>query len=87
MPDPKRQNGVRGSLLWRVLLLAAVFVGVAFATSHALIAHAVAHGAREYNVRLAGMMGGLFAGGVITLALGLALLFPRRKHHPGNDPR
>ena len=68
-------------LIGRVLLLAAaplvVGMGVGLWTAHALIAHAVAAGTPEYNVRLAGAMGGLFAGGSAAALTGLALLLAR----------
>ena len=65
-------------LVGRILLLLAVFLGVGFGAAHALIAHAVAAGTPEYKVRLAGAMGGLFAGGVATVLVSLALLFGRK---------
>ena len=68
-------------LLGRIVLLLALFLGVGCWTAHALIAHAVAAGTPEYKVRLAGAMGGLFAGGGATMIAGLALLLekPRPK--------
>ena len=58
----------------RVTLLLAIFAGVGLWSAHALIAHAVAHGTPEYQVRLAGYMGGLFAGGAAATVAGVALL-------------
>ena len=65
-------------LVGRILLLLAVFLGVGFAAAHALIAHAVAAGTPEYNVRLAGAMSGLFAGGSATVLVAVALFFGRK---------
>ncbi len=65
-------------LVGQILLLVAVFLGVGFAVAHALIAHAVAAGTPEYNVRLAGAMGGLFAGGAATVLVSLALFFGQK---------
>ena len=61
-------------LAGRVILLIVIFFGVGFGTSHAIIQHEVANGAKLYNVRLAGLMSGLFAGGLVTVLVGLAML-------------
>lgn len=68
-------------LVGRILLLLAVFLGVGLWSAHALIAHAVAEGTPEYRVRLAGAMGGLFAGGGAAALVLLALVFGRRRTH------
>ena len=68
-------------LVGRILLLLAVFLGVGFWAAHALIAHAVAAGTPEYRVRLAGAMGGLFAGGAAAVLVFLALVFGGRRTH------
>lgn len=65
-------------LVGRILLLLAIFLGVGFGAAHALIAHAVAAGTPEYKVRLAGAMGGLFAGGAATMLVALALFVGRK---------
>ncbi len=62
-------------LVGRIFLLLAVFLGVGFWAAQALIAHAVAGGTPEYSVRLAGAMGGLFAGGGAAVLVALALVF------------
>lgn len=64
----------------RVTLLLGVFLIVGFATSRALIHHAVARGVPEYDVRLAGYMGGLFCGAVAAAAAGLALFIGRKRN-------
>lgn len=74
-------------LIGRILLLLAVFLGVGLWTGQALIAHAVAAGTPEYEVRLAGAMGGLFAGGGATALTGLALLLARPRRRTPEDPR
>ena len=66
-------------LTTRIALLVAIFLGVGFATGRALIHHAVARGAVEYQVRLAGYMTGLFCGGVATLIAGIALALTNRR--------
>lgn len=70
-------------LIGRIVLLLVVFLGVGLWTGHALIAHAVAKGTPEYKVRLAGAMGGLFAGSGAAVIAGLALILatPRSKLH------
>ena len=70
-------------LIGRILLILAVFLGVGLWTGQALIAHAVAGGTPEYSVRLAGAMGGLFAGGGAAALTGLACVLAR----PGRRPR
>ena len=66
-------------IAWRVFLVIVVFFATGLATSHLLITHAVQRGAREYDVRLAGLMGGLFAGGVAAVVVALALFLTGRK--------
>ena len=66
----------------RVVLLLAIFVGVGLWSAHGLIARAVAHGTPEYQVRLAGYMGGLFAGGAAATVAGVVLLLIRRGERP-----
>ena len=61
----------------RVLLLVAIFAGVGLWAAHALIGRAVARGTPEYQVRLAGYMGGLFAGGAAATVAGVGLLLLR----------
>ena len=73
-------------LIGRIVLILAVFLGVELWTGQALIAHAVAGGTPEYKVRLAGAMGGLFAGGGAAALTGLALVLARSGRRPGDDP-
>ncbi len=76
------------ALAWRLFVLGVLFLVVGFATSHALIVHAVERGAREVDVRLAGLMGGLFAGGVAVVLAGAAmLLLARRRSARDEEPR
>ena len=72
-------------LFGRIVLLLAIFLGVGCWTAHALIAHAVARGTPEYNVRLAGATGGLFAGGGATMIAGLALLLGKPRSKAGSS--
>lgn len=69
----------------RSLLILAVFLGVGYATMHLLIARAVARGVPEYNVRLAGAMGGLFVGGAAASVLTLALLLGGKRAPAPHD--
>ena len=80
---PNSMPGIR--VAWRVLLLTAVFLVVGFLTAHALIHHAVARGAPEYDVRLAGYMGGLFCGGLAALVAGVILLIGRKNASRGPE--
>ncbi len=66
-------------LLWRAVALLTVFIAVGLATSHLVIAQALAHGAKIYEVRLAGFMAGLFAGGAATALAGLAIVMEARR--------
>ena len=73
-------------LLWRLLIAVASFALAGYATMHGVIAHAVARGVPEYQVRLAGAMAGLFVGGVAACLVGLALIFlGRGRKPPGRD--
>lgn len=73
-------------LIGRILLILAIFLGVGLWTGQVLIAHAVAQGTPEYKVRLAGAMGGLFAGGTAAAVAGLALLLAQPKRRPQPEP-
>ena len=66
------------ALLWRVLLVVAVFAGCGFVVAKLVIAHAVMGGAPLPQVRLAGAMAGLFAGGAAASILVLILAFAKR---------
>ncbi len=63
----------------RALVLAAVFAGVGWLTARAVMDHAASKGAMQPEVRLAGEMAGLFAGGAATLIAGIAMVWPRGK--------
>ena len=66
----------------RVVLLVVIFVGVGLWAAHLLIARAVAQGTPEYDVRLAGYMGGLFLGGAAATVAGVVMLLVRRRDGP-----
>ncbi len=66
-------------LLGRILLVLLIFLGVGLWTGHVLIVHATAGGTPEYKVRLAGAMGGLFAGGTAATVAGVALLLSKTR--------
>jgi len=57
----------------RTLIVVAVFVGVGLATANGVVKHAVNAGAAESQVRLAGAMAGLFAGGAAAVLVGIAM--------------
>jgi len=60
-------------MVWRALVVVAVFVGVGLATADGVVKHAVNAGAAESQVRLAGAMAGLFAGGAAAVVVGIAM--------------
>ena len=61
------------------LFAAVITFGLAgYATMHAVVAHAVARGTPEYEVRLAGAMAGLFVGGIAACVAGLAMVLVSR---------
>ena len=62
----------------RALVLVAVFVGVGWMTARAVMNHVASAGAMQPEVRLAGAMAGLFAGGAVTLIVGIAMVWTRR---------
>ena len=62
----------------RVLILVAVFAGVGWMTARAVMNHVASAGAMQPEVRLAGAMAGLFAGGAVTLIVGIAMVWTRR---------
>ena len=63
----------------RVLMLTAVFAGVGWMTARAVMHHAANAGAMQPEVRLSGAMAGLFAGGAVTLIVGIAMVWSRRE--------
>lgn len=75
-------------VLGRILLVVVSFLGVGFLTMHLLIERAVSRGIPEYNVRMGGALGGLFAGGAAATIVALVLLLGRgrsRSDSPGED--
>jgi hypothetical protein len=63
----------------RALVLAAVFVGVGWLTARAVMDRVASKGAMQPEVRLSGAMAGLFAGGAVTLIVGIAMVWSRKK--------
>jgi hypothetical protein len=63
----------------RTLVLLVVFAGVGWLTAHAVMGHAASKGAMQPEVRLAGEMAGLFAGGAATLVVWIAMVWSRGK--------
>jgi hypothetical protein len=63
----------------RTLVLVAIFAGVGWLTARAVMDRVASKGAMEPEVRLAGAMAGLFAGGAVTLVAGIAMVWSRRK--------
>lgn len=71
-------------IVGRVLLVIAVFLGIAYFTMHLLIARAIAHGAPEYTVRMGGALGGLFAGGAAATLVMLVMLLGGKRTLPAS---
>ncbi len=63
----------------RALILVAVFAGVVWLTARAVMNHVESKGAMQPEVRLSGAMAGLFAGGAVTLIVGIAMVWSRGK--------
>jgi hypothetical protein len=63
----------------RALVLVAVFAGVGWLTARAVMNHVASRGAMQPEVRLSGAMAGLFAGGAVTLIVGIAMAWSRGK--------
>ena len=63
----------------RALVLMAVFVGVGWMTARAVMNHVASAGAMQPEVRLSGAMAGLFTGGAVTLSVGIAMVWSRRR--------
>jgi hypothetical protein len=63
----------------RALILVAVFAGVGWLTARAVMNHVESKGAMQPEVRLSGAMAGLFAGGGVTLIVGIAMVWSRGK--------
>ena len=64
---------------WRAAVVLAVFVGVGWATSHAVHTHELARGVTGAEVRLSAWMAGLFAGGAAASLVALAVLLRGRR--------
>lgn len=67
----------------RSLVLLAVFAGVGWLTARGVMDHVASRGAMQPEVRLAGAMAGLFAGGAATLIAGIAMVWARGRSQPG----
>lgn len=67
------------TVTWRVVLLLAAFVGVGVLTARGVMTHVATGGAMQPEVRLAGAMAGLFAGGAAAVLLGIALLLAQNR--------
>jgi hypothetical protein len=65
-------------LALRVLVLVGVFAGVGWWTARVVMGHVASGGAMQPEVRLAGAMAGLFAGGAVTLVVGIAMVWRRQ---------
>jgi hypothetical protein len=66
-------------VVWRAVIVLAVFVVMAFTISHAVMAHELLSGDTPFaEVRLASWMAGLFGGGLVAVLVGIALLIVRR---------
>ena len=63
----------------RAVLLVVVFAGVGWLTARGVMRHVASGGAMQPEVRLAGAMAGLFAGGAATVIAGIAMVWIRRK--------
>ncbi|WP_158789714.1 hypothetical protein [Granulicella sp. L46] len=63
----------------RALVLVVVFAGVGWFTARAVMDHVASRGAMQPEVRLSGAMAGLFAGGAVTLIVGIAMAWSRGK--------
>lgn len=59
----------------RSVVLLAVFLSVGWLASHGVMRRAANRGAMQPEVRLAGAMAGLFAGGATTLIAGIAMIW------------
>jgi hypothetical protein len=63
----------------RTFVLLVVFAGVGWLTARGVMNHVASRGAMQPEVRLAGAMAGLFAGGAATVIAGIAMVWGRRK--------
>jgi hypothetical protein len=63
----------------RVVILLFVAVGAGWLAAMAVMHHAANAGAMEPEVRLAGEMAALFAGGAMALVAGIAMVWLRKK--------
>lgn len=66
----------------RSLVLLAVFISVGWLASRGVMHHAENRGAMQPEVRLAGAMAGLFAGGATTLIAGIAMIWTSNRSQP-----
>ena len=63
---------------WRTVAVLAAFVVVGYVVMHLGITHAVQMGTPDPELRLAGGMAGLFAGGAAACLVGIATLVGKR---------
>ncbi len=63
----------------RALVLVVVFAAVGWLTARGVMRHVASGGSMQPEVRLAGAMAGLFAGGAATVIAGIAMVWIRRK--------
>ena len=64
---------------WRTLLVLAAFFGVGYFVMHLVVTHSVQMGAPDSEIRLAGLMAGLFSGGAAACIVGIAVVLSRRQ--------
>jgi hypothetical protein len=65
-------------VVWRAVVVLAVFAVVGYAASHVVMVHELAKpGAPIAEVRLVSWMAGLFGGGLAAVLVGIALLIKR----------
>jgi hypothetical protein len=63
-------------VVWRVVVVVAVFVGVGWLTARGVMHHA-GLGTPAAQVRLSSAMAGLFAGGAAAVIVGIAMVWRR----------
>lgn len=67
-------------VVWRAAVVLAVFAGIGWLTSHAVLMHELAReGAPAAEVRLSAWMAGLFGGGLAAVLAGIVLVVGRRR--------
>jgi hypothetical protein len=67
-------------IVWRGIVVLAVFLCVALTVSHSVMAHEMARPGTPFaEVRLASWMAGLFAGGAAAVVAAIVVLIKRRR--------